>query len=104
MFGSQQSKPPVASSVSPSTSTAAQSESAIARADRVLRQLRPGKSIRNRRNNYKPYGRSTSIKEIQKGLVLIDFQGDHPSEVVPFRDYGKLYDGCMRYRSDMREE
>lgn len=42
-------------------------------------------------------------KEIQKGLVVIDFQGEDASEVAPLREYEKLYDGCMRFRSDMKE-
>ena len=71
-----------------------------------MKQVRLGKSIHNRRRNYKPYARTICGKEVQKGLVLIDFQGDHPSELMPFRDYEKLYDGFIRYRSDniMRED
>ena len=74
------------------------------RVDRALKQIRPGKNIHHRRRNYKPYSRTPCGKEIQKGLVLIDFQGDHSADVVPLREYEKLYDGCIRYRSDMKED
>ncbi len=39
---------------------------------------------------------------MQKGLVLVDYQGDTDSE-VSLNEYQKLYDGCMRYNSDMSE-
>ena len=100
LFHSQRPK----CSTAQSTVDAADGESPLARADRLLKQLRPGKSIQNRRKKYKPYKSSTSLKEIQKSLVLIDYQGEPSSEVVPFRDYEKLYDGCMRYRPDMSEQ
>ena len=104
LFRSQQSIPNAGSSTSASASTASQSEGPLVRVDRALKNLRAGKSLRNRRRNYKPYIRATCGKEVQKGLVLISFQGDNPSEVMPLREYEKLYDGCIRYRSDMREE
>ena len=101
MFRSQQQPEPTSSSASANTSSTSQSESPITRVDRALKHIRRGKSIHQRRRNYKPY---SSGKEVQKGLVLIDFQGDHPTDVLPLREYEKLYDGCMRYRSDMKED
>ena len=100
LFRSQHPKP----STSASSSTASQSEGPLVRADRALKNLRAGQNLRNRRRNYKPYSRTTCAKEVQKGLVLINFQGDNPSEVMPLREYDKLYDGCIRYRADMKEE
>ena len=35
---------------------------------------------------------------------MIDFQGENLAEVAPFQEYQKLYDGCMRYHSDMSED
>ena len=34
----------------------------------------------------------------------MDFQGEKPSEVLPLREYEKVYDGFIRYRSDMAED
>lgn len=42
-------------------------------------------------------------KEVQKTLVLIDYQGYQLSEVMPLKEYEKLYDGCIRYQSNMSE-
>ena len=87
----------------PSTSNneSSGSESLLARAGRLCQQLRPGKKFHYRKNAYKPYKRP--LKEVQKGLVLIDYQGKD-AESVPFREYHKLYDGCIQYHSDMAED
>ena len=50
------------------------SESLLARADRLCKELRPGKGITNRRKNSKPYNRPSVSKEFQKNLVVVDFQ------------------------------
>ena len=42
------------------------------------------------------------MKEVQKGLILIDFQSRNNSD-VSLREYEKLYDGSMRYFSDWSE-
>ena len=76
-----------------------QGESLLSRAGRLCQHLRPGKRVR--KSSYKPYNRP--VKEVQKGLVLIDYQGGNSGDVVPFREYQKLYDGCIRYRSEMSE-
>ena len=78
------------------------SESLLERASTLCKHLR-GKTIHNRRKGAKPYQRAPTAKESQKGLVLIDFQGNKPSGVLPLHEYEKLYDGTMRYRSDMTE-
>ena len=74
----------------------------LSNAAMLCNKIRPGKSIQTRRKSYKPYKCSVG-KEVQKCLVIIDYQGDSPSEAVPLRDYEKLYDGCIRYRSNMSE-
>lgn len=99
---SQQSPVPSTSTAPPDANCVDHSHSLLSRAERLCKQIRPGKSIHNRRKSFKPYKRAVG-KEVQKNLVVIDFQGDNPSEVVPLREYEKLYDGCMRYRSDMSE-
>lgn len=76
----------------------------LARAGRLCKQLRPGKSIHSRRKGSKPYQRTPISKEVQKGLVLVDFQGEKPSEVLPLREYEKVYDEFIRYRSDTAED
>ena len=79
LFRSQQSIPNTGST---SASTASQSDGPLVRVDRALKNLRAGKSVRNRRRNYKPYIRATCGKEVQEGLVLISFQGDNPSDAL----------------------
>lgn len=80
-------------------------ESIIARADKLCKQLkRPNKRNARRRDCYKPYKRvSTPSKEVQKGLVVIDFQGSNPTGVLPLREYEKIFDGCIRFDTDMTE-
>ena len=56
--------------------------------------MRPGKKISTRKNAYKPYTKRPVGKEVQKRLILVDYQGDNPGEV---------YDGSIRYRLEMSE-
>lgn len=78
-------------------------ESAIARADRFCKQLRLKPATR-RRSASKPYACIATSKEVQKGLVVIDYQGENVSGIVPLREYEKIFDGCIRYCTDMSED
>jgi len=82
--------------------TSTSSESLLERASTLCKQLR-GKTIHNRRSGAKPYQHAPIAKESQKGLLLFDFQGNKPSGVLLLHECEKLYDGTMRYRSDMTE-
>lgn len=63
-------------------------ESLLSRAENLCRKIRPGKSIHNCRKSFKPYKCAHAVgKEVQKGPMLIDFQGDNPAEIVPLREY-----------------
>ena len=82
------------------SSSGCSSESVLARADRLCKELkRPGKHIKKYRNTTKPYSRPS--KEFQKNLVVIDYQGTE--EIMPLAEYQKIYDGCIRYNSKMTE-
>ena len=70
----------------------------LARADNLCKQLRDRRGGVDKRN--KRLSRR-SVKELQKGLVLIDYKSD--PEDTSLCEYQKLYDGSMRYSSDMTE-
>ena len=53
---------------------------------RSCQQLRPGKKISTRKNAYNPYTKRPVGKEVQKWLILVDYQGDSPGEVVAFQE------------------
>ena len=44
------------------------------------------------------------FKEYQKNLVVIDYPGRNPCDVTPLREYDKLFDGSIRFSSNMDEE
>ena len=75
--------------------SATQSGNLIARAGDVCRKLR------NRRS-YSKKTKRCSNKEMQKGLVVINFQDKSVSDGV-LREKEILYDGLMRYMTDMSE-
>ena len=79
-------------------------ESLFSRTERLCKKLRPGKSIKDARKNYKPYMKKTPSKMVQKGLVLVCYQHSDTGDTVPLREHEKLFDGCIRYKSDMSEE
>ena len=91
--------PGTSGTTTPTSSGTTRSSSMLTTASFLCDRIRPGKS---HRKSYKPY-KSPVGKEVQKSLVLIDFQGEQSSDVVPLKDYEKLYDGCIRYRSSMSE-
>ena len=73
-------------------------DSLLSRADEMCKNLRKKRSVQQ-------YGRGRKcfqkVKEYQKGLIVIDFQGT--GNEVPLNDYHKLYDGSMRYTSHIQE-
>jgi len=36
--------------------------------------------------------------------VLVDYLGKHASDIVPIREYDKVFDGSIRFSSNMDEE
>ena len=73
----------------------------LSRTEGLCRKIRQGKGFNRRKGFYKGY--KLTGKELQKNLVLIDYQGEEATEVAPLREYEKIYDGCMRFKSDMKE-
>ena len=74
-------------------------DSLLVRAEDLSKQLRNRKIFSYRKNK-----RSSQhgVIEIQKILVVIDYQGDTVSDLA-LTEKEKLYDGSMRYNSDMSE-
>lgn len=85
------------------SSSSSAPDSALTRAEVLCKDIkRPGKSSYKSRAG-KPYGRAIN-KQFQKNLVVVDYQGDKQAEeVVALTEYHKIFDGCMRYNSDMNE-
>ena len=87
------------------SSTDDTSESLLCRAERICKERlnRPGKqSFKRSKRAVKPYDRPP--KQLQKNLVLIDYQSDNQNEeVLSLSDYDKIFNGCIRYNSDMSE-
>lgn len=92
LFGHNKQSSTSSATTSASTSNPVK-QGLLARAANLCTQLKSRKSVRGRKVH--------SIKEVQKGLVLIDFQEEKSD--IPLREYDKLYDGSMRYSSDMSE-
>lgn len=86
------------------TSSSNNDGSVLARADKLCKQLRLKRSANRRSSIYKSSKRVCAAKEVQKGLVVIDFQGYSPPQVVSLKEYQKIYDGCIRYMSNMSED
>jgi hypothetical protein len=93
----------------PSTSTTSTSQTlghqdVLARADRLLTQLRKKpaslseKHVRRRR---KHTGKS---REYQRNLVVIDYPGKKPPAVQVLHDYDKVYEGSLSFTSAMSED
>ena len=72
-------------------------DSLLTRAEDLSKQLRNRKTFSYRKNKRSS---QCSIKEIQKGLVVVDCQSDAASTSC-ITEKEKLYDGSMTYRSDM---
>ena len=75
-------------------------ESLLARADRLCKES--GKNVRKYKSTAKPYSRPYVLKQFQKNLIIIDYQGNHQAEeIMSLAEYP--YDGCMIYNSEMTE-
>jgi hypothetical protein len=85
----------------PSTSSESH-ESVLARAERMLTQLRSGPSTlpRNRRHHRRRIGKS---KEHQRNLVVIDYPGPSAPAVQTLHNYDKVYEGVLRFDGSMTE-
>ena len=85
-----------------SSSSTPQNESFATRAEhlcnRVLSTMTSGTSRRYRRSA--PYSR---VRNWTKNVVLIDWQGDNSDESVPLYDYQKIFDGLIKFGSNMSE-
>lgn len=44
------------------------------------------------------------VKEHQKNLILVDYPGPNPHDVTPLREYEKVFDGSIRFSSNMDED
>ncbi len=84
----------------PSTSAAhTGTDSLLVRAEVLSKQLKNRKKFSTRKDKRRS---QFSVKELQKGLVVIDFQGDVTSN-LSLSEEERLYDGSIRYTSTMSE-
>lgn len=82
------------------------SNSLLARADAFCKHVKkPKKPNKPRRERYVPYKRTT-VKEVQKSLIMVEFQGSNISAavLVSLKEYQKIYDGSIRFLVDMSED
>jgi hypothetical protein len=70
----------------------------IQRARSVVQSLRNKAALQSQKS-LKISKNARSGKEVQRGLVLTDFQYD-----TLLRDSARLYDGIIKFYSDMKEE
>lgn len=77
-------------------------ETVIARAERMLTQLRSGPlAFPSNQRQRKHLGRRSKI--YQRNLVVIDYPGAHAPTVHTLHDYDKVYEGVLRFDINMSE-
>lgn len=79
-------------------------ETVVARADKLLTQLRsnPASGLRNVRRHGKKY--TSKSREYQRNLVVLDYPGHSPGAVQVLHDYDKIYEGTLVFDSSMTED
>ena len=80
-------------------------EGLIARATQLCKELRsdPSKVLAKHSKGRRKRKREC-VKEHQKNLVLVDYPGSNPHDVMPLHEYEKVFDGSICLNSDMDEE
>ena len=80
-------------------------EGLIARATQLCQELRsdPSKVMAKHAKGGKKRKRKC-VTEHQKNLVLVENPGSNPSVVTPLREYEKVFNGSIRFSSDMDED
>ena len=90
----------------PQTSTP--HENLLNRASRLVNQLRSdpvGVTERHTRRKRKRSSCTISAeKKIQRKLVIIDYPGSSPSEVMVLHEYEKIFDGCITFVPSIPED
>ena len=82
-------------------------ESLIEKATRLCHDLRSDLSkvySRHSKSSRKRKREKISLKEYQKNLVLVDFPGPDPNDVMSLREYDKVFDGALCFSSFMDED
>lgn len=83
-------------------------ESLLNRASRLVNQIRSdpvGVTERHtRRKRKRSSFMNSAEKEIQRKLVIIDYPGPSPSEVMVLHEYDKIFDGCISFVPSFSED
>ena len=83
-------------------------ETVLARAERMLTQLRskPVDSCvpNSRRRRKKSYAIGKKVKDVQRNVVVIDYHGANPPAVHTLHEYDKVYQGVLVCNSKMSED
>lgn len=78
-------------------------ETVLARAERMLTNLRSGPlTLPSSRRHRRHLGKSRP-RTHQRNVVVIDFAGAHPPAVQSFHNYDKVYEGVLRFDGSMTE-
>ena len=88
------------------SSSEATSSSLLAKASRLISQLKSEPcALTERHTKKRKRGKMMKwSRDFQKNLVVIDFQGLHPSQYRTLRDYEKVYEGALTLTAEMSEE
>ena len=81
-------------------------EGLIARATRLCKELHsdPSKLLAKHLKGGGRKRKQECVKEEQKNLIVIDYPGPDIPEVVPLHEDEKVFDGSIRYSSNMDED
>lgn len=75
-------------------------ESVLARADRLLTELRSNPTSKNTRKRRRHVGK---CREYQRNFIVIDYPGHNPPAVQVLHDYDKVYEGTLLFNVTMSE-
>lgn len=79
-------------------------ESVLARADRLLTELRSNPTSTTTKNTRKRRRHVGKCREYQRNFVVIDYPGDNPPAVQVLHDYDKVYEGALLFNVTMSED
>ena len=76
----------------------------LARADRLLAELRSNPMSTTTKNTRKRRKHVGKCKEYQRSIVVIDYPGDNPPAVRVLHDYDKVYEGTLLFNVNRSED
>ena len=79
-------------------------EGLLARADRLITELRSKPTSATTKNTRKRRKHSGKCREYQRNIIVIDYPGDKPPAVQVLHDYDKVYEGTLLFNANMSED